>query len=117
MIIINLSFMSPDNTSNLRTHLLQQRQRRFQPGSRIVIAGHNNQLQSRILSRHPVNETIEHPLGSSRRIGNIKDISGNNQYINLVLSEDTGQPVQKMFVFLCAVIPEKGLSQMPIGCM
>ena len=117
MLIIYFAILFTDNSFNLRTHLLQQRQRRFQPGGRIVIASHNNQLQSRILSRHPVNETIEHPLGSSRRIGNIKDISGNNQYINLVLSEDTGQPVQKMFVFLRAVIPEKGLSQMPIGCM
>lgn len=72
-----------------------------------MVSGYNDQLQSRVLGCHPVNETIEHSLRGGRRIGNIENVSGNNQYINFVLSQDTGQPVQKVFMFLCPVISEK----------
>ena len=77
MIIVNLSFMFPDNTSDLRTHLLQQRYGGFKTCSRIMIACHNYQLQLRILFRHLPYKMIKHTLGCRGRIGNIKDISRN----------------------------------------
>jgi hypothetical protein len=82
-----------------------------------MIAGNNHNLKSGILRRHSINKMIIQALRRSRRIGNIKNVSGYNQCINLPFTNFSGQPVQKDFMFTGTVIPEESLPQMPVGSM
>ena len=118
MVIIDFSaFELANYPSDFRPHSLQQRQRSFQACCRIMVAGNNDNLQIRILRCHPINKLIIHALGCSGRVGNIKNISGYNQCINLFLTNFFCQPIQEYLMFSRAIISKKGLSQMPVGSM
>ena len=82
-----------------------------------MVSGNNHNLQVRITPVRLFQEMKETPLGRGRRISDIEYISGNQQYISLMLRQGIDQPVQKSIVFLLPVVTEKGLPEMPVGSM
>ena len=74
-----------------------------------MIPRHDDNLQMRITAVRLSQEAEKTTLRGCRRIGNIKDIAGNQQHVSLPLRQHPGQPSEKRLMLFIPVIPEEGL--------
>ncbi len=85
-----------------------------QEGRRIVIARDYHHLAVGSGSR-PAEKPVVQFLGPVAGGGAVEDIAGNEEGIDILLFNETGQPVQERLAFFVSFPAVEGAAKMPVG--
>ena len=82
-----------------------------------MISGNYHYLQTRILTDGATEKVIINMLSLCRRIGIVKNITGNHKSVSLMLLYHSEKEIKEMAMFVGAVVTVESVSDMPIGSM
>jgi hypothetical protein len=98
-----------------RTKLVEDRSWRFEPGSGIVVATNDNDLQARSPRVCPPKELVPKLRRAGGRVCRVEDVARDEQGVDGLSFERIKQPVEKDAMFVLALDPMENMPKVPVA--
>ena len=107
--------MPPHVSHNADVECLQQRPRRLQTTSGIVVAGNDHGCHSWLSAAQPHKRIVEELLRFSGRVLTVEHVTGDYERIHIPLYDDLFEPLKNFTVLVLARKPAQRLTDVPIS--
>ena len=112
---VDLPFGTREEPHDVHRESRQDRSRRLEPRRRVVVAGHDDDLQAPAPAARVGQEAV--PAGQRRggRVGPLEDVAADEKGVDALLLEEVEEPVEERPVLRLAVPVVEGMAQVPVG--